>query len=121
MRTAAFGFVGLAALTAAPASAMTVADFLTRADVVQAKGMMALFSSDFRILKAEATDAIKAWHAQVAPPGRPRNACPPADLPNMTSDDVLTMLKAVPPGQRASISTADALVAGLNRRFPCPE
>jgi len=119
MLARALGIVATAALVASPAGAMSVADFLTKADALQAKGMMALFSSDFRLLKADATDGFKAWAAQIAPPGRPPNACPPPGGLETTSAEILALLKAVPPAERATTRTADAFVAGLNRRYPC--
>lgn len=117
-----FRTIGLAlaaCLATAPASAMSVADFLVKADALKAKGMMALFSSDLSLLKREVQTGLKAWMAQVAPPGKPANACPPTGNQTMTVDDIMAIMKAVPPTQRASTDTADALTAGMNRRFPC--
>ncbi len=115
-----FGLAATAALlAAAPASAMTVADFLVKADAIKAKGMMAAFSPDVGVLKDEVREGVKAWQAQVAPAGQPPNACPPATLDPMTPKEVLAMMNAVPAGQRATTETADALIAGLNRRYPC--
>lgn len=119
MRIATIGFASAILFGAAPVSAMSVADFLAKADALKAKGPMALFSSDLTLLKTEAADGFKAWHAQAAPPGRPPNACPPAEKRQSTADEVLAMLREVPPEQRTTTSTADALIAGLNRRFPC--
>jgi hypothetical protein len=113
------GLIIPALLSAAPASAMSVADFLVKADAVKAKGMMALFSPDLSVLKAEVQAGVNAWRAQAMPAGKPANACPPADKLQMTPKDVLAMMNAVPPPQRAATETADALIAGLNRRYPC--
>jgi hypothetical protein len=119
MLARALVIVATAVLVASPAGAMSVADFLAKADALKAKGMMALFSSDFRLLKTDATDGFKVWAAQIAPPGRPPNACPPSGGLEMSTADILALLKAVPPAQRATTRTADAFVAGLNRRYPC--
>ena len=117
MRTIAI--IAVSIFAGSPAGAMSVADLLSKADALQAKGMMALFSSDFRLVKADVISGFKAWHAQITPPGRPPNACPPQGDQKMSSDEILAMLKAVPVAQRGATSTADALVAALNRRFPC--
>lgn len=108
-----------ACLAAAPASAMSVTDFLAKADALKAIGMMAVFSPDYSVLKAEVRTGVKAWKAQVAPAGKSPNACPPADMPQLTPSEVLTLMKAVPPTERPTTETADAMIAGLNRRFPC--
>ncbi len=119
MRNGLIGLAGLL-LLAAPASAMPVSEFLAKADALKAKGMMAIFSSDMKVLQAEVGSGTAAWRAQVAPPGRAPNACPPAGKQKLSVDDILGMMNAVPSAQRAATSAADALIAGLNRRFPCP-
>ena len=69
--------IGAAALAAlflcAPAQAMSSAEFLAKADVLKAKGMLAIFSSDLGLLKTEFLNAGKVWRAQAHRP----NACPP--------------------------------------------
>jgi len=95
----------------APADAMRAADFLAKADALKAKGMMAIFSSDLGLLKTEFVEAGKAWRAQAHRP----NACPPAGPLPADSDMIYTMVTAVSPPQRAT----DAIIAGLNRKYPC--
>jgi hypothetical protein len=119
MRTPITILIAADMLLACPAAAMPVADFLAKAEALKAKGPLALFSSDLKLLKTEATGGFKVWHAQIAPAGRPPNACPPKGPQKMSSDDILAMLARVPAPQRASTSVADALTAGLNRRYPC--
>lgn len=106
-------------LLALPASAMSAGDFLGKVDALKARGPLALFSADIGLLKREGEGAAKAWGAQVAPPGRPRNACPPPGGLKLTDTEFLDLLRAVPPRQRAAVSVTDAVTAGLNRRFPC--
>jgi hypothetical protein len=114
--------IGAAALAAlflcAPVHAMSAGEFLAKADALKAKGMMAIFSSDLGVLKAEFTADAQAWRAQVTPAGRPPNACPPAAV-RMSDEEIYALVAAVPPAQRATTSTRDAVIAGLNRRFPC--
>jgi hypothetical protein len=37
----------------------------------------------------------------------------------MSDEEIYALVAAVPPAQRATTSTRDAVIAGLNRRFPC--
>ena len=106
-------------LLASPAFAMSAGEFLGKVDVLKAKGPLALFSSDIGLLKREGEGAAKAWRVQVAPPGRPRNACPPPGDLKLSDTEFLDLLRAVPPQQRATVSVTDAVTTGLNRRFPC--
>jgi len=99
----------------APANAMSAADFLAKADALKAKGMLAIFSSDLGLLKTEFLNAGKVWRAQAHKP----NACPPPGPLPADSDMIYGMVAAVPPAQRATTSATDAIVAGLNRKYPC--
>jgi hypothetical protein len=98
---------------------MSAADFLHKADALKAKGMMAMFSPDLSLLKAEFTAGAKAWRAQVAPSGRPPNACPPATPLHMNDQEIYALIAAVPPDRRPTTSVQSAVVTGLNLRFPC--
>jgi hypothetical protein len=110
------GAAALAALLlSAPSQAMSTADFLAKAQALEAKGMLALFSPDMALLKAEFTSDAKAWRAQAHRP----NACPPPGPLKTGSDDIVRMMTEVPPAQRATTSATDAIVAGLNRRYFC--
>lgn len=107
---------GLAALALpAAARAITVTEFLGKADALKAKGMMALFSPDMGLLKAEFGAGAHAWRAQAHRP----NACPPSGPRKTNSDEIVGYMQAVPPARRATTSASDAIVAGLNRRYPC--
>jgi len=106
----------LAALfLSARAQAMSSADFLAKADALRAKGMLAVFSSDLGLLKTEFLNAGKAWRAQAHRP----NACPPAGPLPADSDMIYGLVAAVPPPQRNTTSATDAIIAGLNRKYPC--
>jgi hypothetical protein len=98
-----------------PAQAMSSAEFLAKADALKAKGMLAMFSPDLGLLKAEFANAGKVWRAQAHKP----NACPPAAPIKADSDMIYALVAAVPPQQRATTSATDAIVAGLNRKYPC--
>ena len=107
---------------AAPASAMTVQTFLIKADALQKKGPLALFSGDMKLLKKQiAADALELRKERLAAAaaGKPTAFCPPAGGIKMTDKDVLTAMQAVPPPNRASTETKVALRAYFARRFPC--
>ena len=112
----------LACLVVTPACAtMTVADFLGKVDGLKAKGPLALFSADIGKLKREGKEAVTVFYEQASPPGKPRNACPPPrDKFDMADGEFMGMLKAVPVPERTNVSVAQAVTAGLNRRYPCP-
>ena len=97
-----------------PAEAMTAADFLAKADALKAKGMMALFSSDLGLLKAEISADAQAWRAQARPP----IACAPASV-RLNDQQIYDLVAAVPPAERATTSVRVAMIAGMNRKFPC--
>ena len=93
---------------------MTAADFLAKADALKAKGMMALFSSDLGLLKAEVGAASQAWRAQAKPP----LACAPARV-QLNDQQIYDLVAAVPVAERATTSVRTAMIAGMNRKFPC--
>lgn len=106
---------------AAPAGAsMTLAEFLPKANRLQAKGAMALFSSDLRPvmneMKAVSRD-MKEEAARRRAAGLPKRACPPEGT-KLGSDQLLTMLNAIPPAERG-ISVKEGMVRAMARRFPC--
>ena len=113
MRRTAFVFIALG--LALPAHAMSVAEFLGKADALYAKGFAALFSPDIGVLKAEGLSASKAWRAQAHAP----NACPPAGKLALSQNEFMAMVRAVPPEKRAGTSVAEAVIPPLNRRYPC--
>ena len=97
------------------AEAMSSAEFLAKADALKAKGVLAVFSSDLSLLKTEFLNAGKAWRSQAHRP----NACPPPGPLPADSDMIYDLVAAVPPQQRATTSATEAIIAGLNRKYPC--
>lgn len=114
--------LAFAAVPLASAAAMPVETFLAKADALEKKGAMALFSSDLKLLerqiKSDAADLRAANKAAVAG-GRPKAYCTPAAGVKLTNRDILGAMRAVPPPQRAATSTRDALRSYFARRFPC--
>jgi hypothetical protein len=107
----------------ASVAAMPVSTFLEKADGLKGKGPFALFSGDFKLLmgqiKADAAELKANNHAAVEA-GRPKAYCTPAGGVRLTNKDILEAMQAVPPPQRATTHTKDALRAYFARRFPCP-
>jgi hypothetical protein len=103
------------------ADAMDVATFLARADAVQKKGMLALMSSDAKLLKAEIETHAQALRAErlAAERARRRPAyCPPAKQ-SLNSNEILAAFRTIPAAQRPRVPVKDALRALLVRKYPC--
>jgi hypothetical protein len=106
---------------AAPANArMTLAEFLPKANALQAKGMGALFSKDLRPVMAEmklVSAEMKAEGERRRAAGLPKRACPPEGT-KMGSKELLAMLNAIPPAERG-MTVKDGLLRVMTQRFPC--
>jgi hypothetical protein len=101
--------------------AMTVSAFLEKADALQARGMMAMFSSDIGLLKGEVTGAaatLKAENATARQAGRRPAYCAPEGL-RMSSNELLTYFRSIPAARRQQLEVRDALRFYMVRRFPC--
>jgi hypothetical protein len=111
------------ALAPVAATAMPVSTFLTKADKLQSKGPLAMFSGDLRLLMGQIkTDAgeLRAENKAAEAAGRPKAYCTAPGGVRMSNRDILSAMNAVPPAQRARTSTKDALRAYFARGFPCP-
>lgn len=114
------------ALVAVPgaASAMPVSTFLAKAEALKAKGPLALFSSDLKLLmrQVKADAAVLAAENKAAEAARRQKAyCTPAAGVTMNEKDVLAAMQAVPAPERPTTETKAALRAHLARRYPCPK
>lgn len=105
---------------AASASAMPLSVFLPKAEALNKKGPMALFSSDLGVIKKQftttATQVRRERLAAVKAGGKPAY-CPP-DKAKFDSDELLAYLRSVPPAQRNMTFTA-AYKSFLVRKWPC--
>lgn len=112
----------IAAVPLSAASAMPVETFLAKADALEKKGAMALFSKDLKLLmnqvKKDAAE-LKAANEALAAAGKPKAYCTPGKGVKLSNRDILDAMRAVPPAQRARTSSRDALKALMVRRYPC--
>jgi hypothetical protein len=119
LRRGAVIAAGIALFSPVGAQAMTVAEFLGKADALQARGFTAMFSSDIGLLKAEIKSASTAYRADVAA-GRPPQSCPPAlGTVKTSSDELLAAFRAVPVAERTRLSVRAAFANYMTKRFPC--
>ena len=106
-------------LLAAPDD-MNVAAFLAKADALRAKGPMALFSSDYKLLKSEGEAAGADYRARLnaeRAAGRP-SSCPPKGT-KVSSDKLLAFLRTYPEAHRPRTSMKQAIGDFFARNYPC--
>ncbi|MES2002745.1 MAG: hypothetical protein V4444_10615 [Pseudomonadota bacterium] len=114
------GFV-LLAVPLSGVSAMPVSSFLAKADRLERKGPLALFSGDLKLL----TNQVKSDFASLREErlgakaaAKPTAWCPPEKVA-LSNKDVMAAMRAVPAAERTRTQTRDALRAMLIRRYPC--
>jgi hypothetical protein len=110
---------GVVSLLPVTAQAMTVAEFLGKADALQARGFAAMFSSDIGLLKAEIKSASTAYRADVNAGRPPRSCPPPIGTVKTSSDELLAAFRTVPVAERARLSVRAAFANYMAKRFPC--
>src|SRR5688500_17791028 len=111
----------LACLPLFSLQAMNVAEFLQKADALEKKGMRALFTSDYRLLKNEVESAAKALRAErlaAERAGRRGAYCPPPRS-GFKSNEILAYFRAIPVAQRPRTDVRAALLGLLVRKYPC--
>jgi hypothetical protein len=111
----------LAIVPLGSAQAMDIATFLAKADALQKKGMMALMSSDYKLLKREIETEAAALRAERLAAERARRKtayCPPAKQ-SLTSNEILAAFRTIPAAQRPRIQVKDGLRALMARKYPC--
>ncbi|HLL31908.1 MAG TPA: hypothetical protein VK403_13020 [Allosphingosinicella sp.] len=111
----------LAIVPLGAAHAMDVATFLARADALEKKGMMALVSSDYKLLQNEIVAQSKVLRAErlaAQRAGRKPAYCPPPKQ-GLGSNEILAAFRTIPAAQRPRVQVRDALRAHLARKYPC--
>ena len=112
----------LVTLPATAAQAMDVATFLGKADALQQKGMLAMFSSDIGLLKKEMQADVKALVDEAraaAAAHRPHAFCPQPGGMSLNSNEIVAALRTVPAPERPRTDVKEPLRALLARKYPC--
>ena len=108
--------------SAASAQSMSAETFFQKAQALQRKGMMAMFSSDVKKLMKEAKAAGETARAQrlatLKAKEKPRY-CPPAGSQRMSSDEFMQRLGAMPRTERLKIDMTEAMIRIQVAKFPC--
>ena len=100
---------------------MDVATFLARAEKLQKKGPLALFTSEYRLLKREAEsagDQLKAEREALVRAGKPTPYCPPRKG-SLSSSELLNGFRAIPAADRPRTSVKDGMRIYLAKKWPC--
>lgn len=100
---------------------MPLTIFLPKAEALNKKGAMALFSSDLGVIKkqfATAGQQLRVERVAALKAGAKPAYCPPAKG-NFNTDELLAHLRAIPPAQRG-ITFKAAYKSFLVRKWPCP-
>ena len=111
--------VSAPALGAAPGTAQ---NFLERANRLKAKGPLALFDSEYKRLKAEATavgQSIRADRIAAEKSGKPILYCSPKARAQLGSYEFIGGLEAIPPAERQTMSLKAAMLRILQKKYPC--
>ena len=112
--------LALAPISALHAQNMPLAQFLTKADALEKKGALALFSKDIGVLKKEIQNsALAVRRDQIAArkAGRKPATCMP-DKIKLDSDDLLAHFRAIPAAQR-NVPVKAAFADMMRKRYPC--
>jgi hypothetical protein len=122
MRTILAVMASAALLLPASAQAMSVAEFLAKANALKAKGFLAMGSPDIKLLRTEverASDAYRSDLATTKAAGRAPHSCPPPKgKARIGSKELIAEFEAIPAAQRG-ISVKSAFYAMMKKRFPC--
>jgi hypothetical protein len=114
------GAVAALGLAVPAQAAMTVGQFIAKANGLKSKGPIALFSSDLGLLKREMTGVaqqLKMEGEQRRAAGLPPRACPPKGV-KMGPTELMSAMNAIPPAKRG-ISLKDGFIRAMATRFPC--
>jgi hypothetical protein len=113
-------FLGSGAPAVAAPGDMSVAEFLAKANVLKSRGMLAVLSPDYRMLKKEGAGAVRAFNARLAAEraeGRP-SSCPPSAI-RADTDVVLNHLRTYAANERDRTDLHQAVADYYRRTWPC--
>ena len=106
----------------ASAQSMSAESFFQKAQALQRKGMMAMFSSDVKTLMKEAKAAGETARAQrlaAAKANLVPRYCPPPGSQRLSSDEFMQRLGAISRSERLRIDMTEAMIRVLAGKFPC--
>ena len=122
MRTILAVMAGAALLLPVSAQAMSVAEFLAKANALKSKGFLAMGSPDIKLLRAEVERASGAYRSDLATAkaaGRAPHSCPPPKgKAKIGSKELMAEFETIPTAQRG-MSVKSAFYAMMKKRFPC--
>jgi hypothetical protein len=113
--------VCLAAGSAWAQSAMTLDDFVTRANRIPLNPT-AMLRPDAHRLKGEAERGFRSVGNEIRDAraaGRAPPACPPERI-SLDVRQLLTFLNGIPEARRERMSVTDGIRAWMRSRYPCP-
>lgn len=115
--------VAVAALALpAAAHAMTVAEFLAKAEALKQRGVLAITSPDIGLMrdevKAAGADYRAKLAAEVAAGRKPSSCPPPVGKTGIGSTELITYFNSLPANRRG-MSVTSAFPGLMKRRFPC--
>lgn len=110
-------------LLALPAAvnAMSISTFLAKANALEKKGALALFSSDLKLLTGEirrSAQALRAERAAAEKAGRKPETCIPPKM-SLGNAEVLAHFRGIP-AERRGMSVKDGFAEMMRKRYPCP-
>ena len=101
---------------------MRLDNFLERAARLEARGPLALLSSDFNRLKREVEQGAAAYKRQLErerAAGETPHSCPPEGGVAVSSDELLRHFRSIPASRRARLNVREAFGDMMRRRYPC--
>ena len=107
---------------AGAAQAMTVQEFLAKAAGLQARGPLAMLSSDYTLMQTEMRSSFASLREErlAARAAGRRQAYCPAGPATLDMQEQLVAMTAVPVALRSRTQVREALRAALARKYPCP-
>jgi hypothetical protein len=123
MRVRALALAGALLTVPTLAPAITVAEFLAKAEALKAKGMMAMMSPDLPVVRGEMQAATTAYRTDVdaarAKGGTDLGCPPPKGQAKINSDTIMADLAAIPKAAQARTTVKAALYDVMRKRYPC--
>ena len=101
---------------------MNAETFFQKAAALQRKGMMAMFSSDVKLLMKVAKTSGETARAQRLAALKARlkpRYCPPSGAQRISSDEFMERLGALSRADRQRIDMTEAMIRILAVKFPC--